>query len=216
MTDMTRQQDESGIHVARGASRMLLEGVEQLTPVVEGMHANIAARPPPLGTPTDAGTYGITGLVYESVRQVNGAVRGVLDLALRWLPEDSLPALPQPHWDAVQSALNGVLGDYLTRTANPLAITMELRRHGRALPLQRRELAAALPQATRSCSSPCTACVSATAIGRGATTITLKRWPRNMRSRPCTCATTPGITYPRTAARSQRCWRRSWRSGRCA
>jgi hypothetical protein len=30
------------------------------------------------------------------------------------------------------AALNGMLGDYLVRTNNPLAISMSLRRHGRS------------------------------------------------------------------------------------
>jgi pimeloyl-ACP methyl ester carboxylesterase len=47
----------------------------------------------------------------------------------------------------VLAALNGVLGDHLARTANPLAIRMAFRRGGRALPLQREALAAALPDA---------------------------------------------------------------------
>jgi pimeloyl-ACP methyl ester carboxylesterase len=50
--------------------------------------------------------------------------------------------------EALVAALNGVLGDHLAATGNPLAITMALRREGRTLPLDdRAALAAALPEA---------------------------------------------------------------------
>jgi pimeloyl-ACP methyl ester carboxylesterase len=45
-------------------------------------------------------------------------------------------------------ALNGVLGDYLETSANPLAIRMSLRRDGCPLPLDRHALSAAIPAAT--------------------------------------------------------------------
>jgi pimeloyl-ACP methyl ester carboxylesterase len=45
------------------------------------------------------------------------------------------------------AALNGVLGDYLAASNNPLAITMRLRRGGIPLPSERRALAAAIPHA---------------------------------------------------------------------
>jgi hypothetical protein len=47
----------------------------------------------------------------------------------------------------VLAALNGVLGDYLVASDNPLAIPMSLRREGRPLVLEEQALAAAIPQA---------------------------------------------------------------------
>ena len=44
------------------------------------------------------------------------------------------------------AALNGVLGDYLVASENPLAIPMSLRRYGRSLALETQALAAAIPQ----------------------------------------------------------------------
>jgi hypothetical protein len=54
-----------------------------------------------------------------------------------------------PEREAVLAALNGVLGDYLVATDNPLAIPMSLRRNGRALVLETQALAAAIPQGGR-------------------------------------------------------------------
>ena len=62
--------------VARGVTRLAFDAVEQLTDVVEGMHANIAAVSPPLGRGTDGRTRGITGFVYDSIRFVNAGRAG--------------------------------------------------------------------------------------------------------------------------------------------
>jgi hypothetical protein len=52
-----------------------------------------------------------------------------------------------PQREALVAALNGVLGDYLAATRNPLALPMTLRRDGRPLSLTRDGLAEAVPSA---------------------------------------------------------------------
>ncbi len=134
--------------MARGVSRLAFDAVEQLTNLVEAMHANIAAAPLPLGEGTDGRTRGVTGFVYHSIRFVNATARAALDAGLALLAEGGEPALPRPRSDALLSALNGVLGDYLEESGNPLAIPMQLRRGGETLPQGRAALAAALPDAS--------------------------------------------------------------------
>ncbi len=133
--------------VARGVSRLAFDAVEQLSRVVEAMHANIAAASLPLGRGTDGRTRGVTGFVYASIRLVNGAARTALDSGLSRLPRGAGEA-HGPRADALRAALNGVLGDHLAATGNPLALPMQLRSEGRALPLEREALAAALPAAS--------------------------------------------------------------------
>jgi pimeloyl-ACP methyl ester carboxylesterase len=70
-------------------------------------------------------TTGITGLVYRSVRGVTRLVGGGLDLALDALAPLLGEAQPE-RANAALAALNGVLGDYLEATANPLATRMTL------------------------------------------------------------------------------------------
>ncbi len=106
----------------RGSSRLAVDAVTGLTDLVEAMHAEIARLPLTAG---GSRTTGITGLVYRSVRGVTRLVGGGLDLALGALA----PLLGQAesaHANAAQAALNGVLGDYLEATANPLAMPMSL------------------------------------------------------------------------------------------
>jgi hypothetical protein len=134
--------------IARGTSRLLFDAVEQVTHIVEGMHANIAAASPPLGKGTSGRTRGIPGLVYGSTRLVNGVSRSILDRALGFLPGQQTPSsVAQPQADAARGALNGVVGDHLLATANPLAIPLRLRRNGQPLRLESGALAAAIPEA---------------------------------------------------------------------
>ncbi|KPF45315.1 hypothetical protein IP87_03650 [beta proteobacterium AAP121] len=129
----------------RGAARLATDGVAGLTSLVEAMHERIAKLP---GTPgaLQGRTTGITGLVYRSVRGVTrlagGTVEALLGLITPPLSGDTPAALPSPDREALVAALNGVLGDHLAATGNPLAIAMALRHGGQALPLQAPALAA--------------------------------------------------------------------------
>ena len=58
-------------------------------------------------------------------------------------------AVASPEREAVLAALNGVLGDHLEVSANPLAISMHLRHEGRPLAIDAASLSRSLPQAKR-------------------------------------------------------------------
>jgi hypothetical protein len=128
----------------RGASQLATDAVAGLAGLVEAMHAQIARVP---GSAASTGrTSGITGLVYGAVRGTTRVVAGGLDLLLRQLEPMVAGAASSPAREAVLAALNGVLGDRLEASGNPLAITMRLRSGGVPLVLSRDALDAALPQ----------------------------------------------------------------------
>lgn len=129
----------------RGASRMVTDAIAGITDIVEAMHVNIA-RLPGLPGGSSGSARGITGLVYRSVRTVTGGVGRTLDAALARLLPLLGPKESSPRREAVLAAVNGVLGDYLAETGNPLAIPMRLRRDGRPLDLERNALVAAIRQ----------------------------------------------------------------------
>lgn len=135
-------------HVAdlRGLSRLATDLTLLVTEVVETMHHNIARRPGPLGRATLAPTNGLTGFVYRSVRRVTRLVGGTVDTVLAPLAPLLADASSWPGRESLVCALNGVLGDHLEATGNPLAIGMQLRRAGVPLTLTRQALAAAMPQ----------------------------------------------------------------------
>ncbi|MCF8179413.1 MAG: GPI inositol-deacylase [Sulfuritalea sp.] len=133
----------------RGFSRLAIDATIGLTGLVETMHHNIARTPGPLGGYTQEPTRGITGLVYRSIQGTTRLVGSGIDLLLgQLLPLlDKEPAGSSDRREAVLAALNGVLGDHLATTENPLAIPMHLRRNGQTLSLNRRDLAASIPDA---------------------------------------------------------------------
>jgi PGAP1-like protein len=145
----------------RGASRLAVEATRGVTDLVEAMHVTIAGGPDVLGRPLAKPARALTGLVYGGVRGVTQLVGAGIDAALARLapllgerqaaPVTAPALLAAPvlgaERDAVLGVLNGVLGDYLQETANPLAIPMRLRRGGHPLELERQALQAAIPDA---------------------------------------------------------------------
>jgi pimeloyl-ACP methyl ester carboxylesterase len=114
----------------RGGIRMAVDATDVITEVVEKVHRTIQLRPAPLGAPTDDRPKGIAGIVYRAVRGASRLIGQAVDAGLApvtaLLPEgESSPSL-----DTYRSVANGVYGDYLLQTANPLAIEMSLRYRG--------------------------------------------------------------------------------------
>ena len=132
----------------RGASRLAVDGVLGLTHLVESLHHNIARRPGIFGPSVPGPTRGITGFSYRSVRWVTKLVGGSLDAALATLVPAASTQGVSPRREAILAALNGVLGDRLADTGNPLAITMSFRQGGQALALNTDALRTAFDQPT--------------------------------------------------------------------
>jgi len=125
----------------RGASQLVIDAVKGVTDIVEAMHATIARVPPPVGAGAQERTRGISGLVYRSVRGVTHVVGVGLDNALAGLAPFIGSGQSSPRREALLAVVNGVLGDYLVDSGNPLAIPMQLRRHGQPLRLEPQALA---------------------------------------------------------------------------
>jgi pimeloyl-ACP methyl ester carboxylesterase len=132
----------------RGVSKLAINATTGITDLVEAMHRNIARIPGITPSLEDGRTNGITGFVYRTVRGVTHVVGGGIDAALALAAPMFGNFTDVPARDAVLSALNGVLGDHLVATNNPLAITMQFRSNGEALMLSKAALASAIPDAT--------------------------------------------------------------------
>jgi len=109
----------------RGLSRLGIDGLVGVTHLVESMHHSIASRagivgPGPAGRPS-----GVTGFVYGAVRGTTRIFGRGIDVVLAALLRDTGSSTPKR--EALVAALNGVWGDHLADTGNPLAIAMSLR-----------------------------------------------------------------------------------------
>lgn len=145
---MTTSPRLSAGSALRGLSRMSIDGVHEMTHLVEAMHHTILRTPGIVGSAPYGATRGITGLVYRSIRGVSSLVGNTLDAALAGI-DPLLRASPSSTLgETARSALNGVLGDYLAETRNPLAIDMSLRTQGRPLQLQRDALQTVIDRPT--------------------------------------------------------------------
>ena len=131
----------------RGASRLVVEATQAVTEVVEAMHRTIAGGPDVLGRPLESPARAVTGLVYGSIRGVTKLVGSSLDVALEQLAPLLGESAPGTERAAVLAVLNGVLGDYLSDSGNPLAMTMQVCHDGHPLEVDERALHATFPQA---------------------------------------------------------------------
>ena len=131
----------------RGVGRLAVSAVTGVTDIVENIHGSIVRLSPIFGRGRRAPLGGIPGLVYRSIHGVTRIVGFGLDTALApgTIRHESAPSSPRR--DALIAVLNGVVGDHLAATDNPLAIGMSFRRDGQPLSLNRGELAAAFSPA---------------------------------------------------------------------
>ncbi len=132
----------------RAYNRLAIEATLGLTDLVENLHHNVSRLPAVFGVATDEPASGITGFVYRSIRGVTRTVGGGIDGLLGVVTPRAPKTVLSQRREALLAALNGVVGDHLAATGNPLAIPMRFRRDGQALDLQREAIAHAVPQAT--------------------------------------------------------------------
>ena len=131
MIDLVPKKTRTHVDDLRGASRLAIEATKSVTDLVQAMHVTIASGPSILGRPLELPARLVTGLVYGSIRGVTQIVGTSIDAALAQLAPLLGESTPSTAHEAVVAALNGVLGDYLAATNNPLAIAMRLRACGR-------------------------------------------------------------------------------------
>jgi pimeloyl-ACP methyl ester carboxylesterase len=130
----------------RGVVRLAVDGTVGVTNIVERMHRTIQLTPAPLGKSNTGTTGGLTGFVYRSIRATTRLVGKGLDVGMApfttLLPEDSSTAAR----DAFVSVINGLHGDHLVRTDNPLAINMGFWHKGQQLDWQTPDAKPGIPQ----------------------------------------------------------------------
>ena len=133
----------------RGFQRLANDATVGLTDLVEAMHHTVTQAPGVLGKPPTGRTAGITGFVYKSVRGVTRLVGVGIDALLGMLAPLLADRPSSEEREAILAALNGVFGDYLVASGNPLAIAMHVRKAGIPVAITRAALTAAFPNPER-------------------------------------------------------------------
>jgi pimeloyl-ACP methyl ester carboxylesterase len=135
-----------------GLARLAVHGAGKVTNIVEELHEAIAA-PIYLRKRSESGEMGgISGLVYRTVQGSFALAGAGLALTQDATTSPQAGATPMPPPDAERdgwlATLNGLIGDELAAQNNALAIPMTLRHGDCMLTLERKALAAALPNAS--------------------------------------------------------------------
>jgi pimeloyl-ACP methyl ester carboxylesterase len=131
----------------RGIGKLTIDAAVGLTGFAEAMHRNIVQAPGFLGAPQGP-IDGIAPWIYRGIRDATRMAGGGLDILLAQLAPTLGAQTPSPARDNLLAALNGVMGDHLATSENPLAMAMKLHHAGVELELERHALRAAIPGST--------------------------------------------------------------------
>ena len=131
-----------------GYGKLALDATLGVVDMMGVMHRKIVDTPGVLESPLAKALSEATDLVLGGIREVAHSTRAGVDR----LVQDLAPGIAQmessAQREAVVSAFNGVVGDHLASSNNPLATTMRLRQNGQALELSKPALQAAATAAT--------------------------------------------------------------------
>lgn len=121
----------------RAVAQLATQATTSVSRIAEAVHQAVWATMGVPGGKAPGQTRGLTGLVYQGVRGVTSAVGKSLEGVLRRLEpvlaSADLAPPESPLREAVLAALNGVMGDRLVASNNPLATPMRMRWQGQAL-----------------------------------------------------------------------------------
>jgi hypothetical protein len=126
-----------------GLGQLAATALEEGLDLVQELHGAVAGRLlriRPVGA--------LTAFVYQAAK---GSTRALHRCLTSLLPPHSTQPARRPSTaerEAVLAAINGLVGDHLAESGNPMQISMRLRSGGKPLTLERRQLAAAFPVAS--------------------------------------------------------------------
>ncbi|OYQ38989.1 permease [Rhodoferax sp. TH121] len=121
----------------RGVVQLATQATRGVARMAEGVHQSVWGSLGVPGGKAEGTTRGLTGLIYQTVQGVTQLVGSGADAILTrlqpLLDAADAQAPDTPQREAVLAALNGVLGDRLAASGNPLATRMQLRHAGQRL-----------------------------------------------------------------------------------
>lgn len=139
----------TNIQSVQGTAQLASDAVVGITNTVERMHETFARHPLPWSSKssTPTGAHGaIASGVYSAIRGVNQVLRKGIERSLAHIPETPGVARRSSAQIKAAAALNGVFGDHLEATDNPLATHMCLMTPGHVLNLNSEVPATSVPR----------------------------------------------------------------------
>lgn len=127
-----------------GYGKLALDATLGVVDMVGAMHRKIVDTPGVLEHPLTKALSEAADLVLGGIREIAHSTREGVDRLVQDITPDIAQMESSAQREAVVSAFNGVVGDHLASSNNPLAITMRLRRNGQALELSKPALQAAV------------------------------------------------------------------------
>jgi hypothetical protein len=122
------ENDSAAVQLAdvRGALQLAADATAGITDLVEHLHRTILDTAAPLGPAREVRTRGLTGAIYRTIRGTTRLAAWGIDRSVSAFERDAARARHAGR-EAAVAVLNGIWGDHLARTSNPLAIPMRLR-----------------------------------------------------------------------------------------
>ena len=117
----------------QGVARLTIDALLAITDIVESVHKQVSPISAVKSKTEKEQLSGISGLVYRNIRNVTEKFGQKIDAPLAAISKAMASQPDSAKTQALLAALNGVLGDYLVASSNPLAIQMHFRREGQAL-----------------------------------------------------------------------------------
>jgi pimeloyl-ACP methyl ester carboxylesterase len=137
-----KKSESSGL---QGITRLITDATIGITDLVEAMHRRVVHPPLLPSTPIQHLISDIAGFTYNNVRWGTQFIGNGADKVLGQLASVIGEIKATDEREAMRSALNGVVGDYLEKTENPLKITMQFRYQGKAILLDGKSLKKTYP-----------------------------------------------------------------------
>ncbi|RMA64806.1 PGAP1-like alpha/beta domain-containing protein [Ulvibacter antarcticus] len=129
----------------QGISRLITDATIGITDLVESMHRRIVHPPFLPSTPIQHLITDISGIVYNNIRWSTRFIGSGVDNVLGQFATVSGKIKTTAEREALQAVLNGVVGDYLEKTENPLQIEMQLRYEANTVLINKKSLEKAFP-----------------------------------------------------------------------
>lgn len=129
----------------QGVTRIVTDVTIGITEIVEAMHKRIVHPSFLPSTPIQHLITSIAGITYKNIKWSTQLIGGGIDKALGHLAPLLGEIKTTDEKEAVRSALNGVVGDYLAEKDNPLQITMQFRHRAKSIPLDSKSIEKAYP-----------------------------------------------------------------------